>query len=212
MPIHMSDGSMYADEWDFAVARAMSKFEQFSTGDQNEINPDDMMQEKGLNPGLAHGDAIDYPTSGGTQDGMLQDVSMVRKFPGATITGPEMGGGRGAGGGGSGPLRQAPNYANTNNKPTPRNFPEGYLDKVPMEQKLSRTGISHPGFRWEVYDRQTGKVVRKDLGTSVGASRAVDRLDNQYGGYRYSKRPVRTNKITEEETKLLKELGLDLDF
>lgn len=90
-------------------------------------------------------------------------------------------------------------------------FPKGYYEKVSSERRLSRTGISHPGFRWEVYDRQTGKVVRKDLETGVGANRSVDRLDNQYGGYRYAKRAVRAKELTEEESKFLEDNQIDLD-
>jgi RNA polymerase sigma factor (sigma-70 family) len=44
--------------------------------------------------------------------------------------------------------------------------------------------------QYEVYDRQTGKVVGKPYSSLSRASRAVDRLDNKYGGYRYGKRPV----------------------
>lgn len=44
--------------------------------------------------------------------------------------------------------------------------------------------------QYEVYDRQTGKVVGKPYSNLSRASRAVDRLDNKYGGYRYGKRPI----------------------
>lgn len=84
-------------------------------------------------------------------------------------------------------------------------WPTGYLDKVPQEQRLSNKGISHPGYRWEVYDKQTGNVVRKDLTTRTGASRAQDRLDNQYGGYRYGVRSVYAKELTEAEKTFLKD-------
>lgn len=42
---------------------------------------------------------------------------------------------------------------------------------------------------FEVYDRQTGDVVGT-YGSLKRASRAVDRRDNEYGGYRYGHRPV----------------------
>jgi hypothetical protein len=37
---------------------------------------------------------------------------------------------------------------------------------------------------YQVIDRQTGNVIGT-YKTRVSASRAVDRLDNAYGGYRY---------------------------
>lgn len=42
---------------------------------------------------------------------------------------------------------------------------------------------------FEVYDRQTGDVVGT-YGSLKRASRAVDKRDNEYGGYRYAHRPV----------------------
>lgn len=82
-------------------------------------------------------------------------------------------------------------------------FPQGYFEKVPLETRLSRQGISHPGYRWEVYDKQTGAVLRKDIQTSSGANLARDRLDNKYGGYRYQTRAVPASQLTEDETKFL---------
>lgn len=90
-------------------------------------------------------------------------------------------------------------------------IPEGYYSKIPQEMRLSRQGISHPGYRWEVYDPQTGNVMRKDLATKSGANMSKDRLDNSYGGYRYRVRPVRAQKLTEAEEKILKDKGIDLD-
>lgn len=40
---------------------------------------------------------------------------------------------------------------------------------------------------YQVYDRHTGKDIGKPLSLPA-AIRKVDRLDNQYGGYRYGKR------------------------
>jgi hypothetical protein len=42
---------------------------------------------------------------------------------------------------------------------------------------------------FEVYDRHTGDIVG-NYGSLKSASRAVDRRDNEYGGYRYGHRPV----------------------
>lgn len=89
-------------------------------------------------------------------------------------------------------------------------FPEGYLDKVPSEQRRSLKGISHPGYRWEVYDKQTGKIVRKGLETRGGATRSADRLDNQYGSYRYGVRNVVAKDLTEAEKKFLDDNGIKL--
>lgn len=88
-------------------------------------------------------------------------------------------------------------------------FPKGYHEKVPGEQRMAATGISHPGARWEVYDPQTGAVQSTQLTTRRGASRSQDRLDNKYGGYRYQVRPVAPKQLTEEEAKFLKENGID---
>lgn len=41
-----------------------------------------------------------------------------------------------------------------------------------------------------VIDRHTGKQVGKAYSTKAGARRAVDRLDNAYGAYRYSAKEV----------------------
>src|SRR5882672_10301908 len=54
-----------------------------------------------------------------------------------------------------------------------------YYDKVPMEMRTSRQGISHPGYRWEVYDPTSGKVMRDGIQTRSGASLSKDRLDNK---------------------------------
>lgn len=88
-------------------------------------------------------------------------------------------------------------------------FPKGYYDKVPTERRLSPNGISHPGFRWEIVDRQTGKVVGGPNTNRVRTNRSVDRMDNKYGGYRYNARSVKAETLTEEETAFLKEHGLE---
>jgi len=87
----------------------------------------------------------------------------------------------------------------------PGDLPEGYYDKVPMETRMSRSGTepSHPGFRWEVIDPITGKVMRKDIMTRSGASKTQDNLDNKYGGYKYRVRMVKATELTEKEQQFL---------
>lgn len=46
--------------------------------------------------------------------------------------------------------------------------------------------------KYEVVDRHTKEVVGGPYSTRARANRAVDRLDNQYGGYRYIARPITT--------------------
>jgi hypothetical protein len=46
---------------------------------------------------------------------------------------------------------------------------------------------------FEVYDRHSGDIVG-NYGSLKAASRAVDRRDNQYGGYRYGHRPIGKSK------------------
>lgn len=50
--------------------------------------------------------------------------------------------------------------------------------------------------QYEVYDRKTGERVsgRGPYNSRVKARRAVDQLDNQYGGYRYGYRPIQPIK------------------
>lgn len=43
--------------------------------------------------------------------------------------------------------------------------------------------------RYDIIDRQTGRKVA-EAKTRAAASRAVDRRDNAYGGYRYQAKPV----------------------
>jgi len=90
-------------------------------------------------------------------------------------------------------------------------FPNGYLEKVPMDQRMSLRGVSHPGFRWQVIDKNTGKIERKDIASRGQASRSADRLDNKYGGYRYRTEPVRApeEQLTEDELKFLGEHGFN---
>jgi hypothetical protein len=64
-------------------------------------------------------------------------------------------------------------------------------------------GATEGGQRWEVFDTRTGKV----MGSYESAKRAwrkVDKLDNEYGGYRYRVRPV-TVKPTEPSNPKLAE-------
>lgn len=92
-------------------------------------------------------------------------------------------------------------------------LPDGYYDKIPQERRLSRSSTepSHPGYRWEVFDPQTGKVMRKDIMTRVGASTTMHNLDNKYGGYRYRVRMVKANKRTENEEKFLLDNGIEIE-
>ena len=47
--------------------------------------------------------------------------------------------------------------------------------------------------KYHVYDRKTGeRANRTEYSSRSAASKAVDRLDNEYGGYRYSAKPVET--------------------
>ena len=88
-------------------------------------------------------------------------------------------------------------------------FPEGYYDKVPQEQRLSGTGISHPGFRWQIYDKG-GAPVGEPYANSRRATNRLDKLDNAYGGYRYSKKAIPASSMTEDEQKMLQKYGIDL--
>ena len=48
--------------------------------------------------------------------------------------------------------------------------------------------------KYHVYDRQTGERANKtEYKNRAGARRAVDRLDNEYGGYRYQVKPAETS-------------------
>lgn len=99
-------------------------------------------------------------------------------------------------------------YARTEREMVPNapvRLPENYYEKVPMDTRLSRSGTepSHPGYRWEVYDPKTDKVMRKDIMSRSGASRTQDNLDNKYGAYRYQVRMVKAKELTEKEKKFL---------
>lgn len=54
--------------------------------------------------------------------------------------------------------------------------------------------------KYEVYDRKTGYRIpgRGPYADRKQASRAVDKLDNQYGGYRYGYRPVKRPTVVKE--------------
>jgi hypothetical protein len=48
--------------------------------------------------------------------------------------------------------------------------------------------------KYHVYDRQTGERANKtEYKSRAGARRAVDKLDNEYGGYRYHVKPAETS-------------------
>lgn len=46
--------------------------------------------------------------------------------------------------------------------------------------------------RYDIIDRHTGQKVG-EAKTRNGAARSVDKRDNQYGGYRFSAKPVYAN-------------------
>jgi hypothetical protein len=100
----------------------------------------------------------------------------------------------------------------SNSEIKPGQLPEGYFDKVPIDRRLSRSGTepSHPGFRWEVYDPKTNKVMRKDIMTRSGASRTQDNLDNKYGAYRYRVRMVKAKELTENERQFLTDNNINI--
>jgi hypothetical protein len=61
---------------------------------------------------------------------------------------------------------------------------------MPNIHHIERKGVSEMNTKYEVVDRHTGKV----MGTYSTLRRAlhrVDRLDNEYGGYRYFHRAVK---------------------
>ena len=67
---------------------------------------------------------------------------------------------------------------------------KGYAEGgMKAEQGVSLPDPSPEKEMFEVYDRHTGNVVGT-YGSLKAASRAVDKRDNEYGGYRYGKRPV----------------------
>jgi hypothetical protein len=66
----------------------------------------------------------------------------------------------------------------------------GYAEGgMKAEQGVALPDMSPEKEMFEVYDRQSGDVVGT-YGSLKRASRAVDRRDNEYGGYRYGHRPV----------------------
>jgi len=90
--------------------------------------------------------------------------------------------------------------------------PLGYLDKIPMDQRLSTKGVSHPGYRWDVIDRHTGSKMGDSSMSGPMASRRVDKFDNKYGGYRYQRqmREAQPHEITPEEQDMITKYNLDL--
>lgn len=94
-------------------------------------------------------------------------------------------------------------------------WPKGYYDKVPLEQRLSRSSTepSHPGYRWDVLDKDTGKVVRKDVMTATGARRSVDNMDNKYGGYKHRAEPrqIDEGSYTQGELDFIKSNKIDFN-
>jgi hypothetical protein len=56
--------------------------------------------------------------------------------------------------------------------------------------------------QYEIYDIRDGQKIGKNCTTRTGARRAVDRLDNEYGGYRYRYRIAGCSPPLSENTKL----------
>lgn len=77
-------------------------------------------------------------------------------------------------------------------------------DNLRTALKLQETPEEAPATKWEVYDGQTGMVMknRGPYNTRSGAQLAADRLDNKYGAYRYRVRPVGDKRLAEAVTKL----------
>lgn len=48
----------------------------------------------------------------------------------------------------------------------------------------------------EIIDRQTGYRVGKPYNDRIRARRRVDRLDNEYGAYRYYVRAIEANEVS----------------
>jgi hypothetical protein len=94
--------------------------------------------------------------------------------------------------------------------PMRASIPAEIFERVPVEQRLSHTGVTHPGFRWAVTDKKSGQQIGDPYMSAVRASRTIDRLDNKYGGYRYQKVPIRAESPTEAELNQLNQLGIQL--
>lgn len=86
-------------------------------------------------------------------------------------------------------------YGKAKDMPMPTRRPAtmkkgGYAEGgMKAEQGVALPDMSPEKEMFEVYDRQSGDVVGT-YGSLKRASRAVDRRDNEYGGYRYGHRPV----------------------
>ena len=48
---------------------------------------------------------------------------------------------------------------------------------------------------WEIIDRMTGLRVGKSYKNKLRAANRADKLDNEYGGYRYFVRQVKENHL-----------------
>ena len=89
-------------------------------------------------------------------------------------------------------------------------FPSDYYDKIPSEMRMSGSGISHPGFRWNIIDKQTGKQVGQQYNNRRRANTQLDKLDNAYGGYRHRLEPVRATDMSDSEKATLDKYGVNL--
>lgn len=81
-------------------------------------------------------------------------------------------------------------------------FPEGYFDRVPRQRRTSGAGISHPGYRWEIRDLETGRVVTEQM-NKTKANKRADILRTNYGAQRYDVAPVPAKTLTSPEKSYL---------
>lgn len=88
-------------------------------------------------------------------------------------------------------------------------YPQGYHEAVPIEQRTATKGVSHPGYRWEVYDPINPSKVLSVHESAPQVRRAIDRRDNKYGAYKYKtrRRTATTGELTELESKFLHNSG-----
>jgi Family of unknown function (DUF6496) len=119
-------------------------------------------------------------------------------------------------------------YGKAKDMPMPPRRPSmlkkgGYAEGgMKAEQGVALPDMSPEKEMFEVYDRQSGDVVGT-YGSLKRASRAVDRRDNEYGGYRYAHRPVAkakggmaekwegSAKDEAQDRKLAKKHGMSMD-
>lgn len=87
-------------------------------------------------------------------------------------------------------------------------MPQKYYESIPQDVRLAGSGISHPGYRWEIYDKRNGKVVGDQYTNGHRANGRIDKLNNQYGSYNYVRRMVKADELLPSEKKILKDAGV----